>query len=125
LPDKRDRIAKELSALLDANFTDDLGSVRIDGMFDMRAIADELICRYTMDTRPLDGYLPVRDVTALLNANARTVGRWADKGLFGDIHRTPGGHRRFKESDVMRYLQSLTAGNAADGDDRGGIDAQD
>ncbi|NED66048.1 MerR family DNA-binding transcriptional regulator, partial [Streptomyces sp. SID10244] len=36
-----------------------------------------------------------------------TVARWASSGLLGSI-RTPGGHRRFREADVVELLNRRT-----------------
>ncbi|MGK2242765.1 MAG: excisionase family DNA binding protein, partial [Rhodococcus sp. (in: high G+C Gram-positive bacteria)] len=33
--------------------------------------------------------------------------RWAHAGRLGSL-RTPGGHRRFRETEVMQLLRSLT-----------------
>jgi excisionase family DNA binding protein len=39
------------------------------------------------------------EVAALFGVNAKTVARWARAGLIKEI-KTPGGHRRYRESDV-------------------------
>ncbi|TJZ79562.1 BldC family transcriptional regulator [Rhodococcus oryzae] len=46
-------------------------------------------------------------VAALFHVDPKTVTRWAHAGRLGSL-RTPGGHRRFRESEVMELLQSLT-----------------
>ena len=38
----------------------------------------------------------------------KTVTRWASAGRIGSI-RTPGGHRRFRESEVREMLADLTS----------------
>ena len=49
----------------------------------------------------------------MFNVAPKTVTRWASTGLIGSI-RTPGGHRRFRESEIHGLLaapsdhQSLT-----------------
>ncbi|MDF0531659.1 BldC family transcriptional regulator [Tsukamurella sp. 8F] len=42
-------------------------------------------------------------VAALFNVNPKTVTRWAGAGLLGAV-RTPGGHRRFRASEVLALL---------------------
>lgn len=42
-------------------------------------------------------------VAALFNVNPKTVTRWAGAGLLGSV-RTPGGHRRFRASEVFALL---------------------
>ncbi|MFC9787298.1 MULTISPECIES: BldC family transcriptional regulator [Rhodococcus] len=46
-------------------------------------------------------------VAALFHVDPKTVTRWAHAGRLGSL-RTPGGHRRFRESEVMALLSSLT-----------------
>ncbi len=46
-------------------------------------------------------------VAAMFHVDPKTVTRWAHAGRLGSL-RTPGGHRRFKESEVMQLLRSLT-----------------
>ncbi|MFI5930482.1 BldC family transcriptional regulator [Micromonospora sp. NPDC051543] len=44
------------------------------------------------------------EVAALLRVDPKTVTRWAVVGRIESI-RTPGGHRRFRESDVRKLLE--------------------
>ncbi|WP_010312424.1 BldC family transcriptional regulator [Saccharopolyspora spinosa] len=44
---------------------------------------------------------------ALFRVDPKTVTRWATAGRIGSI-RTPGGHRRFRESEVRTLLAELT-----------------
>jgi excisionase family DNA binding protein len=45
------------------------------------------------------------EVAALFKVDAKTVTRWAAAGRIGSI-RTPGGHRRFRESEVRALLEA-------------------
>ena len=44
------------------------------------------------------------EVAVLLRVDPKTVTRWARLGKLRSI-RTPGGHRRYDEDEVRRYLQ--------------------
>lgn len=48
------------------------------------------------------------EVAALFRVDPKTVTRWAAAGRIGSI-RTPGGHRRFRESEVRDLLNQLTS----------------
>lgn len=48
------------------------------------------------------------EVAALFRVDPKTVTRWASAGRIGSI-RTPGGHRRFRESEVRSLLADLTS----------------
>jgi len=48
------------------------------------------------------------EVALLFRVDPKTVTRWASVGRIGSI-RTPGGHRRFRESEVRDLLTDLTA----------------
>jgi len=43
----------------------------------------------------------------MFRVNPKTVVRWANAGLIRSI-RTPGGHRRFSESDVTTFVAERT-----------------
>ncbi|MCC5696971.1 BldC family transcriptional regulator [Klebsiella pneumoniae] len=47
------------------------------------------------------------EVAALFRVDPKTVTRWATAGRIGSI-RTPGGHRRIRESEVRALLAELT-----------------
>jgi excisionase family DNA binding protein len=47
------------------------------------------------------------EVAGLFRVDPKTVTRWATAGRIGSI-RTPGGHRRFRESEVKTLLAELT-----------------
>ncbi|HET9517471.1 MAG TPA: BldC family transcriptional regulator [Actinoplanes sp.] len=55
-----------------------------------------------MDTG--DRLLTPGEVAALFRVDPKTVTRWAAAGRIGSI-RTPGGHRRFRESEVRNLLE--------------------
>ena len=56
------------------------------------------------DTEPL---LTPQQVAAMFRVDPKTVTRWAASGRIGSI-RTPGGHRRFRESEIRALLAELT-----------------
>lgn len=60
----------------------------------------------TRTDRP-DRLLTPGEVAALFRVDPKTVTRWASAGRIGSI-RTPGGHRRFRETEVMSLLAALT-----------------
>lgn len=47
------------------------------------------------------------DVAALFNVDPKTVARWGSSGQLSSI-RTPGGHRRFREDEVMAVLNEYS-----------------
>jgi excisionase family DNA binding protein len=52
---------------------------------------------------PADRMLTPGEVAALFRVDPKTVTNWAAAGRIGSI-RTPGGHRRFRESEVRALL---------------------
>src|SRR4029078_9454832 len=70
------------------------------------------ICRRTTMTvttsADAERLLTPGEVAALLRVAPKTVPRWAPAGRIGSI-RTPGGHRRFRESEVREMLADLTS----------------
>ena len=48
------------------------------------------------------------EVATMFRVDPKTVTRWAAAGRIGSI-RTPGGHRRFRESEVRTLLEGLTS----------------
>lgn len=54
-----------------------------------------------------DQLLTPGEVAEMFRVDPKTVTRWASAGKIGSI-RTPGGHRRFKESEVRALLAKLT-----------------
>ena len=59
-----------------------------------------------LDLDPLDPYLRPRQAARLLGVEPRTVSNWARHGLLR-AQRTPGGHHRFRLSEVQRLAQTL------------------
>ena len=51
------------------------------------------------------------EVASLFRVDPKTVTRWAAAGRIGSI-RTPGGHRRFRESEVRALLRGDLSLNA-------------
>ena len=56
---------------------------------------------------PRERLLTPGEVAALFRVDPKTVTRWAAAGRIHSI-RTPGGHRRFLESEVRALLQELS-----------------
>ncbi|AOS61333.1 BldC family transcriptional regulator [Actinoalloteichus hymeniacidonis] len=54
-----------------------------------------------------DRLLTPGEVASMFRVDPKTVTRWATAGRIGSI-RTPGGHRRFRESEVKALLSNLT-----------------
>jgi excisionase family DNA binding protein len=54
---------------------------------------------------PRPGLLRPAEVAAILRVAPRTVARWAAQGRLGVV-RTPGGHRRYVEDDVIDLLDA-------------------
>jgi excisionase family DNA binding protein len=57
-----------------------------------------------LDDRLLTG----REVAALFRVDAQTVGRWARSGRLSSL-RTPGGQRRYRESEVRAMVAGVAA----------------
>jgi excisionase family DNA binding protein len=55
-----------------------------------------------------DRLLTPGEVATLFRVDPKTVTRWASAGRIGSI-RTPGGHRRFRESEVRALLHGADA----------------
>jgi excisionase family DNA binding protein len=52
-----------------------------------------------------DEWLSLRRAADILGVHPATVRTWADEGKI-NARRTPGGHRRFRKSELMQYAQS-------------------
>ena len=55
---------------------------------------------------PPERLLMPAEVAALFRVDPRTVGKWAQQGKIRSI-RTLGGHRRYRESEVLTLRDSL------------------
>lgn len=62
----------------------------------------------TMQNSSTERLLTPGEVATLFRVDPKTVTRWASAGRIGSI-RTPGGHRRFRESEVRSMLADLTS----------------
>ncbi len=60
-------------------------------------------------TQGRDRLLTPSEVASLFRVDPKTVTRWAAAGRIGSI-RTPGGHRRFRESEVRALLAGEPGG---------------
>jgi excisionase family DNA binding protein len=109
-----------VNALVDEHLTDDAVATRL-----------ERVLRDTKSSTPADGQtscalsqgapqragekvpqsaerrLTANQVAALFRVDPKTVTRWASAGRIDSV-RTPGGHRRFRETEVRALLTSLT-----------------
>lgn len=61
-----------------------------------------------------DRLLTPGEVATLFRVDPKTVTRWAAAGRIGSI-RTPGGHRRFRESEVRALLRDGSESLAVQG----------
>ena len=78
---------------------------------DRRQPADEasrgLKWRWHVTMEISERLLTPGEVALMFRVDPKTVTRWASAGRIGSI-RTPGGHRRFRESEVSALLADLT-----------------
>ena len=58
------------------------------------------------------------EVAAMFRVDPKTVTRWAAAGRIASI-RTPGGHRRFRESEVRALLEGGPATSSQGSSDQG------
>jgi excisionase family DNA binding protein len=56
-------------------------------------------------TTPPTEWVSLREAADILGVHPATVRNWADKGELAS-RRTPGGHRRFRRSDLMRHAET-------------------
>jgi MerR family transcriptional regulator, light-induced transcriptional regulator len=45
-------------------------------------------------------------IARMIGVNVSTVKRWVDKGIL-PAHKSPGGHRRIREDDIMRFIKEI------------------
>ncbi len=67
-------------------------------------MSDERNAEVPAPTPGRDRLLTPGEVALLFRVDPKTVTRWAVAGRIGSI-RTPGGHRRFRESEVRALLR--------------------
>ena len=65
--------------------------------------------RYPMAIDIPENLLTPGEVAQMFRVDPKTVTRWAASGRIGSI-RTPGGHRRFRESEVKDLLDDRSVG---------------
>ena len=63
----------------------------------------ERTCPVRTKIKPENRLLTPAEVAAMLRVDPKTVTRWARGGKLSSI-RTPGGHRRYSESEVRGFL---------------------
>lgn len=56
-----------------------------------------------------DRLLTTAEVAAMFRVNPKTPTRWAKAGRIGSV-KTPGGHRRFRESEVRALIEKGDGG---------------
>jgi excisionase family DNA binding protein len=56
----------------------------------------------------IEGFLTPAEVAAVLHVDPNTVARWSNEGKLASI-RTPGGHRRYPISEVIRLARGTPA----------------
>ena len=59
----------------------------------------------------VDRLLSTGQVAVMFGVNPRTVNRWASEGRLGSVV-TPGGHHRFRETEVLALLVKWDHGGA-------------
>lgn len=64
------------------------------------------------DTAGTEKWLRPAEVAEMLRVSTSSVSRWAAGGLIPSI-RTPGGHRRYRESDVRAILNGAIRGRSS------------
>jgi excisionase family DNA binding protein len=62
-----------------------------------------------------DSWLSLKEVAEILGVHTSTARSWADQGRL-PVHRTQGGHRRFRREEVELCMRAQQAGEAGDVD---------
>ena len=62
-------------------------------------------------------WLSLREACGLLQVNQTTLRQWADQGHLR-VYRTPGGHRRFSQEDVLALTQRTSPATESGGQDK-------
>ncbi len=58
-----------------------------------------------------DQWLSLHEAAELLGVHPSTVRAWSNKGIL-PVHRTQGGHRRYKRSEVLLWADTMRGGQA-------------
>jgi excisionase family DNA binding protein len=64
----------------------------------------------SMDFKQPEELLTPSEVAAMFRVNPKTVTRWARSGKISAI-RTLGGHRRFRASEIRKFLEDVEEAN--------------
>lgn len=60
-----------------------------------------------------DQWLSLKEAAELLGVHPSTVRAWSNKGIL-PVHRTQGGHRRYRRSEVLLWADTMRGGQAID-----------
>ena len=66
-----------------------------------------------MNSSPASDWLSLAETARLLGVHPSTVRHWSDKGAL-PVHRTQGGHRRYKRSEVELWARTARPGQAVE-----------
>ena len=58
----------------------------------------------------MNEYISLKDAAKIIGVHPSTVRLWTDKGIL-PAHRTPGGHRRYKRTDVELWAEHSRRGS--------------
>ncbi len=68
-----------------------------------------------MDTQPENGWLSLSDAAELLGVHPSTVRTWSNNGDI-PVHRTQGGHRRYRRSEIELWAQTARQSRPVEAD---------